>query len=871
MTRRQPVPCWFSLLLAVFLITAMLPNDPVGAAQKQSLGWLVTTVVDRNGRPVDAIVVIRGALYLARSTDGLGRYVVAVPPGRYLVSAIYAGQATPSRSVTVLPGRTQKTTIALNVNGRPAPPVAGVQKLPAPSQSGVATTQPGDGTGQVADPSTPSRSASSGSTQPGDGTGQTASASTPSGGASSGSAQAPGSPVSGATHTGSSAGATHTGSSDSSSNNSNDQESRPAKIGSLKANPSVIQPGGTSTVSAEVSNPDNLVLTFSWQASGGSISGTNPQALWVAPQSTGQFAVTLTVKDVQGRTSSGTVAVYAQAPTPPGRMAGEVTDTFGAALSGASVFGAGPQSWSVITDASGKYLSPDLPAGSYSVTASLSDYTALTQTANAVSGSTVVANFALAKTVTTGRIGGRVTDAATGAGIQAATVSGSGPQAWNLTTDASGYYASSDLPTGTYVVAAAKSGYDLVSISVSVGAGALTTAGFELRQTASTRTRDPALWPFDTHSPWNMPIGTGAVYANISGNPNWNLSTIDFYFNSDAHTIAIWIAKTTDPVRTVTVYARDGAHAIPNVDPSQANYCTDVSTPAVFSLRIPDNALPSPPITWPPTYTGDQHMIVLDPERKTVHELYLAAKDKDGINWQAYGYFAYDIAGIGYGSPKTCKHTGRASNVHALGGVIRTGELRNGIKHAMMAAIGGSQFNRFAPSGKSYVWPATSSDDPTGYSTVGNVYMGSLLAIPASVNLDALPFQSVEGKNVARAMQLYGFYVVEGGPDDNQLVGEVDWNARSEVPHTDAFGADLGLAARYLKVVTNNGPTSVGGGGRPLAPLAPSLAPQGSFQGEGSLMSNVHDLLHIPIPVAAAAVTTFLPLAHRRVRTYRRR
>ena len=98
--------------------------------------------------------------------------------------------------------------------------------------------------------------------------------------------------------------------------------------------------------------------------------------------------------------------------------------------------------------------------------------------------------------------------------------------------------------------------------------------------------------------------------------------------------------------------------------------------------------------------------------------------------------------------------------------------------------------------------------------------MGSLLAIPPSVDLATIGIASSgPAFEVAKALQNYGAYVTDAAGAN--LVFYVEPSARGEVP--DDFESQLAKAVAFLRVVANNGPRSVGGGGSPRRPLAPPL------------------------------------------------
>ena len=166
---------------------------------------------------------------------------------------------------------------------------------------------------------------------------------------------------------------------------------------------------------------------------------------------------------------------------PEGTIAGRVTDSVtGQGISGASVSASGPVSRSGTTDSNGYYEIPNLPPGSYSVTASHSCYYSQTKSASVPqSGGTVTVNFQLQPKPCT--IKGRVTDSVTGSGIGSAYVYASGPSSGSDYTDSNGYYTISNLNPGSYSVTASKSGYYSQTKSTSVSCGGTSTVNFPLQ------------------------------------------------------------------------------------------------------------------------------------------------------------------------------------------------------------------------------------------------------------------------------------------------------------------------------------------------------------------------------------------------------
>lgn len=87
---------------------------------------------------------------------------------------------------------------------------------------------------------------------------------------------------------------------------------------SCSANPSAVNPGESSTITAQGVSPQNRPLTYSYSASSGQVSGSNTTATLnttgVAP---GVVTVTCNVSDDKGQTASGTTSVTINAPAPP--------------------------------------------------------------------------------------------------------------------------------------------------------------------------------------------------------------------------------------------------------------------------------------------------------------------------------------------------------------------------------------------------------------------------------------------------------------------------------------------------------------------------------------------------------------------------
>ena len=186
-----------------------------------------------------------------------------------------------------------------------------------------------------------------------------------------------------------------------------------------------------------------------------------------------------------------------------------------------------------------------------------------------------------------------------------------------------------------------------------------------------------------------------------------------------------------------------------------------------------------------------------------------------GDGHEAHGLNVFDGDGlIGYG---------RASLLPALGGLLRAGELDNGIFHALAVNMPTGMLSKE----QHFVWPARAADGTADITYQGDnpaLAMGTLLAIPADIDLDSLTWQTPQGRRLAEAAQRYGWYVVDVllAPHHVQLGMDVA-AARSDLgfeidPATgrqsvdttkvdpDGLNADVALIASLLHAVPQTAP-----------------------------------------------------------------
>ena len=92
---------------------------------------------------------------------------------------------------------------------------------------------------------------------------------------------------------------------------------RPPTVGAV-CDPCEVEPGGTSTVTANANDPDGDPLTYRWTAPTGTLSPSDQRtSTWTAPNADGPVPVTVTVDDGRGGTASDTTTIRVVSPPPP--------------------------------------------------------------------------------------------------------------------------------------------------------------------------------------------------------------------------------------------------------------------------------------------------------------------------------------------------------------------------------------------------------------------------------------------------------------------------------------------------------------------------------------------------------------------------
>lgn len=302
------------------------------------------------------------------------------------------------------------------------------------------------------------------------------------------------------------------------------------------------------------------------------------------------------------------------------------------------------------------------------------------------------------------------------------------------------------------------------------------------------KTRDPAYWPFASTSPWNQPLGSKARFES-EASPGFSLLQ-GAELNVDRFTHPVFVAKADSPLTQIEVIG--GGRK-------------------TLDLRIPVHATP---------LNESLFMHIIEPSHQWVYECMNAKRLRNG-SFQATDLFKISLRGSGFLEEDGA---GRVSSAAGIGGLIRKHELKQGIPHALALSIISSGINGNGPSGRSCVWPAKAAPSWPELGSSGNLFFGTLLAIPPETDLTRLGIDPQRPVfQVAKALQDYGGYIVESFMSGINHVA-VFAEPGTKIGDPASFNADLSRVIRHLKVVANNRPETPGGGGTLRRELAPPLS-----------------------------------------------
>ncbi len=323
-------------------------------------------------------------------------------------------------------------------------------------------------------------------------------------------------------------------------------------------------------------------------------------------------------------------------------------------------------------------------------------------------------------------------------------------------------------------------------------------------------TRDKLKQPFASDSPWNMPLGADLVLVPAN------------------------LPRTFVSVDEEPVIMAPGAplrDAYENGDWPAS--CRVVGARWLGTVPVPDGyVVPPGSSTFKPNYAGG----VLLQDGRTIMEMQYATRCADwapltmGIQRDRHDIYG---SGVGFG---VGGHGG--SSLSGVGGSLRVWEVNGNdpIRHALKLTLSVALLSQQE---HGYRWPAANGDasynTPGGFSEyLGSnpaLRMGSLLAIPRAVDINALGLKTPMAKRLAWTLQNYGAYVVDSSPAWwTGHLWAVEYGAQQGMRARWGYAMDSGdmsadslALLTLLQVVNDNGPGSVGGTGARVQPLLPPI------------------------------------------------
>lgn len=348
--------------------------------------------------------------------------------------------------------------------------------------------------------------------------------------------------------------------------------------------------------------------------------------------------------------------------------------------------------------------------------------------------------------------------------------------------------------------------------------------------------------PFAVDSIWNMPIGSGATYVDAQMTHIFADVWASMPY-ADEDVIILTPAAPATPIR-------QGSWA--------GDRCPPISGTVYATVPIPNGYTN-------PSSNNNLASAVLAADGRTLVNVQPLTRCTAGqpataiVRWPDSDLYGDGIDGA---------HGG--SGMSSIGGTLRVGELRPGdlgVPHALKLIVYMREAHRGTSYADCYRWPAKAADGyavgwygadragPTAFK------MGALLAILPSINILGIGLETEPGRQIAWTLQNYGGYVVddsyggqfgittERGPDGvfvSQFAADFGFAFDQRQNATGAGAAwmrDIQRIVDRLHVVSNNGPTAIGGGGTPRQPLAAALAEPGSGSAGGVLLTATASLI----------------------------
>jgi hypothetical protein len=391
-------------------------------------------------------------------------------------------------------------------------------------------------------------------------------------------------------------------------------------------------------------------------------------------------------------------------------------------------------------------------------------------------------------------------------------------------------------------------------------------------------TRQPATQAFSSYSIWNRSLGSGATWSGSSDASTLDLKTTGATINYYEYSQPIFVAASSDPIQTFV----DASLRTPNYPNLVTNAPSTVQPDPPSAGQGGDahiNLITADQKLWMsydqcsaymPTYTTLATNSTTSPGSFTLNFASTAGIsvgqtiiDTTNASALATPYQTVTVSSftsttvtmsnaavgtvgngdtiiIGTQTGWICNGGTNQDNTGSLGqtsdnygiGTMLKAEIDNEfIPHMLRFALDKA---RTLPPGpdiyQNVQWPLASSVDYCGYAGgcyTGHVPVGSTIGIPPTIDVTTLGL-SGPGLALARALQDYGAIQRDtGGSSGLILYAQTSSNFDpATVSKINSMISDLNnIILPYLRVMTNQGPNSVNGGGTYRKPLLPGIDP----------------------------------------------
>lgn len=310
-----------------------------------------------------------------------------------------------------------------------------------------------------------------------------------------------------------------------------------------------------------------------------------------------------------------------------------------------------------------------------------------------------------------------------------------------------------------------------------------------------TGSRDGTLQPMSSWSIWNTAIGSGAVWSSATDADTQTIDGAQGIINSSAWSVPVYVGHATDPVQT---FITDD---------------TAFELAGNASVHMPSGMTAAPPVD------GGDHT--------------LALYDATNPRWQFSGFGCTVMAtGVDCGRTQIFDMCNGFNNATGEGsgqipGLIRSWEATSGsIKHMLLVGLATNLVAPVPTPWTGLAWPAWESDYNGAFGAyTGNVQYGSTIGIPSTVDVTSLGL-TPSGLALARALQNYGGMIdVTGGQPNPQITLYAEQDVSQDSSQLADMANDFATKlVPLLRILRNQGPNSINGGGARLQPLQPGLA-----------------------------------------------